>query len=62
VPYNTLAIGVPKESFTGERRVSVTPTVTAALVKKGFNINVESGAGALANFRDAGNFMILTDA
>lgn len=53
VPYNTLAIGVPKESFTGERRVSVTPTVTAALVKKGFNINVESGAGALANFRDA---------
>ena len=58
VPYNTLAIGVPKESFTGERRVSVTPAVTAALVKKGFNINVESGAGVLANFRDAGNWIL----
>ena len=55
MPYNTLAVGVPKESFTGERRVSVTPAVTAALVKKGFSINVESGAGVLANFRDAGS-------
>jgi len=54
VPYNTLTIGVPKETFTGERRVSVTPTVTAALAKKGFSINVESGAGALASFRDVG--------
>ena len=59
VPYNTLAIGVPKETFVGERRVAVTPAVTAALVKKGFSINVESGAGALASFRDGGNLVTL---
>lgn len=56
VPYNSLTIGVPKEVFSGERRVAVTPAVTAALAKKGFNVNVESGAGVLANFRDVGKF------
>ena len=54
VPYNTLSIGIPKETFLGERRIATTPVVTAALAKKGFTVNVESGAGVLANFRDAG--------
>lgn len=30
----------------------MTPTVTAALVKKGFTVNIEQGAGIQARFRD----------
>lgn len=33
-------------------RVAVTPAVTAALVKKGFTVNIEKGAGVSAKFRD----------
>lgn len=34
-------------------RVSVTPVVAGTLVKKGFKVQVESGAGLNAKFRDA---------
>ena len=37
----------------------MTPIVTAGLVKKGFSINVESGAGAEANFKDAGSCLLV---
>jgi NAD/NADP transhydrogenase alpha subunit len=47
---------VPKETLHGERRVAITPSVAASLIKKGFTVNVESGAGVEANFKDAGNF------
>ncbi|XP_058814012.1 NAD(P) transhydrogenase, mitochondrial-like [Topomyia yanbarensis] len=53
IPYKNLVIGVPKERWVNERRVAVTPAVTATLVKKGFNVNVEAGAGLDAKFRDA---------
>lgn len=33
-------------------RVALTPVVTAALVKKGFTVNIEEGAGFAAKFRD----------
>lgn len=33
--------------------VAVTPAVTATLVKKGFKVNVEAGAGMEAKFRDS---------
>lgn len=33
-------------------RVALTPVVTAALVKKGFTVNIESGAGIEARFRN----------
>lgn len=32
--------------------MAITPAVAAAFVKKGFNVNVESGAGFGAKFRD----------
>lgn len=54
-----LALGVPRETWHGESRVSLTPIVTAGLVKKGFSINVESGAGAEANFKDAGSCLLV---
>lgn len=33
-------------------RVALTPAVTSALIKKGFTINIEEGAGYAAKFRD----------
>lgn len=52
IPYNKLNIGVPKEIWTNEKRVAITPAATAMLVKKGFTVHVESGAGTLSQFRD----------
>merc|ERR1711887_348376 len=51
-PYNKLNIGVPAETWTNERRVACTPANTALFTKKGFSVNVEEGAGRLAQFRD----------
>jgi NAD(P) transhydrogenase subunit alpha len=48
-----MRIGVPKEVYPGERRVATTPEVAAQLMKLGFDVTVESGAGAEASFSDA---------
>jgi H+-translocating NAD(P) transhydrogenase subunit alpha len=47
-----LTIGVPRETFAGEKRVATVPDVVQKLVKLGFGVHVESGAGAAANFDD----------
>ncbi|HET9822870.1 MAG TPA: Re/Si-specific NAD(P)(+) transhydrogenase subunit alpha [Burkholderiaceae bacterium] len=47
-----LRIGVPKETAAGERRVATVPDVVERLVKLGFSVAVESGAGDAANFAD----------
>lgn len=53
IPYEDLVVGVPKETFDGERRVSVTPTVVQQLLKAGFRkVVVQAGAGAAAQFSD----------
>lgn len=47
----TLTTGVPKETFQGEARVSLTPAGVASLRKAGFSgVVVEAGAGAAARF------------
>ncbi len=48
----TLLIGVPKETAPGEKRVATVPDVVEKLVKLGFSVAVESGAGDAANFGD----------
>jgi NAD(P) transhydrogenase subunit alpha len=48
-----MRIGVPKETYAGEKRVATTPDVAAQLIKLGFEVAVESGAGAAANYSDA---------
>jgi NAD(P) transhydrogenase subunit alpha len=48
-----LIIGVPKESYPGEHRVSVVPVVVPMQAKSGFEVVVESGAGASAGYPDA---------
>ena len=47
-----MRIGVPKEIHSGERRVATTPEVAGLLKKLGFEISVESGAGAEAKYTD----------
>ena len=48
-----MVIGIPKESFPGERRVAMVPLTVPALTKAGFEVVVEAGAGAGAGFPDA---------
>ncbi|MFN7857998.1 MAG: NAD(P)(+) transhydrogenase (Re/Si-specific) subunit alpha, partial [Acidovorax sp.] len=45
-------IGVPRETFPGEKRVATVPEVVEKLIKLGFSVTVESGAGDAANFSD----------
>jgi NAD(P) transhydrogenase subunit alpha len=45
-------IGVPREAAAGEKRVATVPEVVEKLVKLGFKVAVESGAGEAANFSD----------
>src|SRR6266567_5302173 len=48
-----MIIGVPKESFPGERRVALVPAVVPNLTKAGFEVVVEAGAGAAACYPDS---------
>ena len=48
-----MIIGAIKESATGERRVAVTPDSVKKLVKLGYQVLIESGCGAEANFPDS---------
>jgi NAD(P) transhydrogenase subunit alpha len=48
-----MKIGIPKERRPGERRVAATPDTVSRLLKLGFEVQVESQAGAGASFGDA---------
>jgi NAD(P) transhydrogenase len=43
---------VPKETFSNERRVALSPEAAQRLIKQGFKIDIESGAGSYADFSD----------
>lgn len=43
IPYSELTIGVLKETFGGENRVSQTPDSIRSLVNAGFNVVVQAG-------------------
>ncbi len=47
-----MKVAIPKESRPGERRVAATPETIARLKKLGFEVLVESQAGANASFYD----------
>jgi NAD(P) transhydrogenase subunit alpha len=47
-----MKIGVPKETYAGEKRVATTPDVSAQLIKLGYEVAVETGAGVAANYSD----------
>ncbi len=48
-----MIIGIPKESLAGETRVAATPATVTQLIKLGYAVQVESGAGAASSFSDA---------
>ena len=48
-----MTIGIPKEVHKGEMRCAATPDTVAQIVKLGFAVTVESGAGTAAKFPDA---------
>src|SRR5258708_20681757 len=45
-------IAVPRETAAGEKRVATVPEVVEKLIKLGFRVAVQSGAGDAANFAD----------
>ena len=47
-----MLIGVPLETLPGEKRVATVPEVVEKLIKLGFQVAVQSGAGNAANFAD----------
>jgi NAD(P) transhydrogenase subunit alpha len=47
-----MIVGVPRETFPGERRVALVPLVLPTLAKAGFEVVVEAGAGAEAGYPD----------
>ena len=48
-----MIVGVPRESFPGERRVALVPAAIPNLIKTGLEVVVEAGAGAAAGYPDA---------
>src|ERR1700730_18367841 len=48
-----MIVGVPKESYPGERRVALVPAVIPVLKKAGLDILVQAGAGQAAGYLDA---------
>ncbi|KAJ1705198.1 NAD(P) transhydrogenase beta subunit-domain-containing protein [Aspergillus flavus] len=53
VPYSSLTVGVPRETYPNERRVAITPQNVALLLKKGFSrVLIERGAGEAAELLD----------
>ena len=48
-----MIVGVPKESYPGERRVALVPLVIPNLAKAGLEVVIEAGAGEQAGYPDS---------
>jgi NAD(P) transhydrogenase subunit alpha len=48
-----MIVGIPKETYPGERRVALTPSVLPSLAKAKIDVLIESGAGEAAGISDA---------
>jgi NAD(P) transhydrogenase subunit alpha len=47
-----MKVGIPKEIHRGERRVAATPDTTRKLIKLGFEVLIQAGAGEQASLND----------
>tara|TARA_R110001592_G_scaffold67975_6_gene208280 strand:+ start:834 stop:2399 length:1566 start_codon:yes stop_codon:yes gene_type:complete len=47
-----MKIGIPKEIHSGEKRVATTPEAAEKIIKLGFELSIERGAGQAANISD----------
>lgn len=52
IPYSELTIGVLRETYPGERRVSQSPDSVRNLVKEGFKVVVQAGGEKRAKAQD----------
>ena len=48
-----MIVGVPRESYPGEKRVALAPSAIASLAKNGMEVVIEAGAGAAAGYPDS---------
>ena len=48
-----MIVGIPKELLQSEERVAATPKTVTRLMKQGFEVVIEKGAGDKANYSDA---------
>ncbi|MGA9376617.1 MAG: NAD(P)(+) transhydrogenase (Re/Si-specific) subunit alpha, partial [Mycobacterium sp.] len=48
-----MIIGIPRETYAGETRVAATPQTVGQIIKLGYSVVVESGAGYASSFSDA---------
>jgi NAD(P) transhydrogenase subunit alpha len=48
-----MIVGVPRETYPGERRVALVPAVLPNLAKAGMQVLLEAGAGAAAGYPDS---------
>ena len=48
-----MIVGVPRETYPGEKRVALVPAVLGNLAKAGLQVLMETGAGAAAGYPDA---------
>lgn len=48
-----MIIGVPKETYPGDRRVALVPQVIPTLTKAGFEVHIQAGAGVDAGYPDS---------
>ena len=47
-----MKVGIPGELKEGELRVGATPKTVKRLIKQGFDVSIEKGAGRAANYSD----------
>lgn len=47
-----MIVGIPKEILSGEQRVAATPATVKRLLKQGFTVHIETGAGESSGFSD----------
>ncbi|MGB5151552.1 MAG: NAD(P)(+) transhydrogenase (Re/Si-specific) subunit alpha, partial [Mycobacterium sp.] len=47
-----MIIGIPRETYAGETRVAATPQTVGQIIKLGYSVVVESGAGDASSFSD----------
>ena len=52
IEMSSMKIGIPRESFTGEKRVAITPEIAEKLIALGFTVAIEPGAGVGSNYAD----------
>ena len=51
--FDTMIIGIPKETQPSEKRVAIAPDNIAAFAKLGYEVVIENGAGEQANLADS---------